>query len=971
MADPPSGTVTFLFTDIEGSTARWERDRAAMREAVARQLTILQSLITAHHGVLYKTIGDGTQAAFGTAEDALRAALASQRALLAEEWGEIGPLTVRMALHTGEAAPDDRGDYLAASLNRLARLLSTGYGGQILLSQTVQQLTRGGLPAGTELRDLGEHRLRDLLEPERVYQLVHPDLPGDFPPLSSLDARPQNLPCQPTPFLGREQQVAEVADLLRRGDTQLVTLIGPGGTGKTRLALQAAAELLEDFVDGVYFVDLAPLMDPKLVPGAIAAALSVREEGGSQIHERLRDVLRPKTLLLVLDNFERLTKAGHFVSALLAACPGLHVLATSRVPLHVRAERHYPVPPLTLPESVESSDAGAIARSEAVQLFVERAQAARPDFALTPGNAPVVAEIVRRLDGLPLAIELAAARIRLLPPAALLERLERRLTLLTGGPQDAPARQRTLRDEINWSYDLLAADEQDLFRRLAAFVGGFTLAAAEAVAGRDGELDVFAGLASLVDSSLVRQADHDREPRFAMLETIREYGLEQLDAMRDAATVRRAHADFFLKLAEEAEQVLTGPEQVFWLDTLGAEHDNLRAALSTSVDGQDLDTARRLAGALYRFWRVRGHLSEGRAWLERLLPGSEDASPSVRARLLDGAGLLAAAQGDRARAEAMHGAAAPLWAGMGERSAEARSLAYLGQAADAQGDHDRAVGLHERAVALFREAGDDQGAAASLGDLGAVAYDRGDLDRAEELHQESLRLLRSLGDERGVAIGLMSLGLVALAREDHAHALALGEEAAALWRALGDDQALALTLGNVGFAVEHLGQAERAEALHGDALSLLEAVGDRQGAAWARCNLGRLAVSTGDDERAGTLLAAGLSTAQELDDLTTIAECLEGFAALASVRGPGTTATRLFGAADMLRESAGTPLQAPFRATLDRHVADARAAIGEGAFAAAWATGRALPLAGAISEALAMAKQHAHRPDRTRKAIGD
>jgi class 3 adenylate cyclase len=462
MPDLPTGTVTFLFTDIEGSTALWERDRQAMREAVARHVAILQSLIAAHHGVLYKTVGDGTQVAFTSAEEALRAALASQRALLAEDGGELGPLRVRMALHAGEATPDARGDYLSAPLNRLARLLSIGSGGQILLSQTVQQLSRGALPAGTELRDLGEHRLRDLLEPERVYQLLHPDLPAEFPPLESLENRPNNLPLQPTPFLGREREVSEVMERLGRPDVRLLTLTGPGGTGKTRLALQAAAELLDDFADGVYFVDLAPLIDPALVPQAIAAALGVRAEGSRQADERLQDVLAPKTLLLVLDNFERLTDAALVVSALLAACPGLHVLATSRVPLHVRSERHYPVPPLTLPESADSADAGAIARSEAVQLFVERAQAARPDFALTPGNAPAVAEIVRRLDGLPLAIELAAARIRLLPPAALLERLESRLTLLTGGPQDAPARQRTLRDEITWSYDLLRRDHLEL-----------------------------------------------------------------------------------------------------------------------------------------------------------------------------------------------------------------------------------------------------------------------------------------------------------------------------------------------------------------------------------------------------------------------------------------------------------------------------------------------------------------------------
>ena len=474
MPELPHGTVTFLFTDIEGSTALWEQNRQAMASAVARHIALLDAAIQAHGGVHFKTVGDAVQAAFSTAPQAVAAAVDAQRTLLAEDWDSVGGLPVRMALHAGEATPDERGDYLAAPLNRLSRLLSSGYGSQILLSQTVQQLTRGTLPAAVELRDLGEHLLRDLLVSERIYQLLHPALPADFPPLKSLDARPHNLPLQPTPFIGRDRETGEIVALLRRDDVQLVTLIGPGGTGKTRLALQAAAELLEDFADGVYFVDLAPLIDAELVPGAIAAALDVREEGRTQVHERLREVLALQTLLLVLDNFERLTKAAIVVSQLLVACPGLKVLATSRVPLHVRAERHYPVPPLALPDPMASSDTGAIASSEAVQLFVERAQAASPAFALTSGTASVVAEIVRRLDGLPLAIELAAARIRLLPPAALLVRLESRLTVLTGGPRDAPVRQRTLRDAIAWSYDLLKSNDQVLFRRCAAFAGGCT-----------------------------------------------------------------------------------------------------------------------------------------------------------------------------------------------------------------------------------------------------------------------------------------------------------------------------------------------------------------------------------------------------------------------------------------------------------------------------------------------------------------
>jgi predicted ATPase/class 3 adenylate cyclase len=764
MADLPRGTVTFLFTDIEGSTAIWERDREAMATAVARHLALLDAAISAHGGVHFKTVGDGVQATFPTAPQAVAAAFEAQRALCAEDWRGVGELRVRMALHAGEAEPDALGDFLTAPLNRLSRLLSAGHGGQILLSQTVQQLSRAALPAGNELRDLGEHRLRDLLEPERIFQLLHPELPDRFPTLKTLESRPNNLPLQPTPFLGREREVSEVVERLGRPDVRLLTLTGPGGTGKTRLALQAAAELLEDFANGVFFVDLAPLIDPDLVPGAIAAVLGVREEGGRRVHERLRDVLSPQTLLLVLDNFERLTKAAIVVSELLIACPGLKVLATSRVPLHVRAEQLYPVPPLTLPGPAESSDAGAIAHSEAVQLFVERAQAARPDFALTVPHAPVVAEIVRRLDGLPLAIELAAARVRLLPPAALLKRLESRLSVLTGGPRDAPVRQRTLRDEIAWSYGLLSNDEQALFRRLAAFVGGCTLAAAEAVAGRDGDLDVFAGLGSLVDSSLVRQDEHDGEPRFTMLETIREYGLERLTESGEEPAVRKSLAAYFLALAQAAEPELTGPTQFTWLAQLETEHSNLRAVLEWTLE-HDAETALRLAGALGRFWRYRAYFTEGRSWLERALAEGPAGMTQDRAKALHGAGVLARQQSD----------------------------------------YRQAAVLLDEALAHYRELGDEHGVADALDGLGNVALGQGDLERAEKLFEEVLRLWRSQEDTNGIARALDDLGSVAQSRGELERAMALKEQSLGLYRKLQDEWNVARLLNNLGYTASEAG----------------------------------------------------------------------------------------------------------------------------------------------------------------------
>jgi predicted ATPase/class 3 adenylate cyclase len=758
MPDLPSGTVTFLFTDIAGSTERWERDRFAMAEAVARHLALLDAAIQVHGGVHFKTVGDAVQAAFATAPAAVAAALAAQRALLAEDWGEIGPLRVRMAVHAGEAVPDERGDYLASPLNRLSQLLAAGHGGQILLSPAVQLLARDALPVGAELRDLGAHHLRALLEPLRVYQLLHPGLPVEFPALRSLDARSHNLPLQPTPFLGRERETAEIVAVLRAPDTHLLTLAGPGGTGKTRLALQAAADLLEDFADGVFFVPLAPLSDPELVPSAIARTLGIREQGDQPLWERIRHELATKQLLLILDSVEHLVEAAPAVGELLAACPRLKVLATSRLPLRLRAEHEYPVLPLGLPPRHAASPE-AILCFEAVRLFVERAQTVKPGFILTPETAVAVAEIVRRLDGLPLAIELAAARVRILPPATLLARLEKRLPLLTGGPRDAPARQQTLRDAIAWSHDLLTPAEQTLYQRLAVFAGGAALEAVEAVVNLEGQLDVLAGLDRLVEHSLLRSAEGvDGEPRFTMLETIREYGLERLEESGEAEATRRAHTDFFLALVEQAEPELTRPEQLTWLERLETEHDNLRAALSRALVC-DAQIALRLAVGLGWFWYFRGYFREGRAWLDCTLAVSRDPGP-LHVGALAAAGRLARHLGEYEGAIALLEQSLELARTVQDRRAEAIALFELGALAGlAEGDAAREVALTEASLAVWRELGDAWGTAQTLNNLGYEAYLQGDLDGAVSLLDEGVTLARAAGDRLVLGYILDSRGV--------------------------------------------------------------------------------------------------------------------------------------------------------------------------------------------------------------------
>lgn len=626
MPDLPRGTVTFLFTDIEGSTVLWERDRRAMAQVVARQLTLLREAVVHQGGILFKVVGDATQSAFPTAPAALAAALGAQQALLAEPWpAAIGDLRVRMALHTTEAQPDAQGDYLASGLNRLSRLLNAGHGGQILLSLAAQELVCDALPADTEVRDLGAHPLRDLTRPERIFQLVHPALLGDFPPLRTLATRPNNLPLQSTPFIGHVKDIARLTALLQRDDVRVVTITGPGGVGKTRTAMQVAAYLLDAFPDGVWFVDLSALVDPALVPSAILAVLGARDDVGDP-GERLVRVLAGKHVLLVLDNVEQIVSAAVVIGALLAGAAELKILATSRAPVHVYGEQEFPITPLPLPDLTHLPAPEALSQYDAVRLFIDRVKAVKPDFVITDQNAPAVAEICARLDGLPLAIELAAARVKVLPPQALLIRFERRLPLLTGGARTLPLRQQTMRDTVTWSYDLLAPDEQILFRRLGVFVGGCTLEAAEVVAG-EGGLDVFTGLAALVDASLLQQDEVGGEPRFRMLETIREFAQEQLTAQGEEAATRADHATYFSTFAEQINvaQEHEGDDSSQTLERFQTDYANFEAALTHLEAVGQVEPLLTMISALHGFWLTRGLARHALPRVERALARADDA----------------------------------------------------------------------------------------------------------------------------------------------------------------------------------------------------------------------------------------------------------------------------------------------------------------------------------------------------------
>jgi predicted ATPase/class 3 adenylate cyclase len=916
VANSPTGTLTFLFTDIEGSTKLWEHDAPAMQVALTRHDEILKGAIEERGGYVFKTVGDAFCCAFWTATEALDAALEIQRTLCDEEWQETDPFRVRMALHTGAAQERD-GDYFGRPVNRVARLLSAAHGGQVLLSLPAQELVRDQLPRGTTLRDLGEHRLKDLFRPERVFQLLAPELPSEFPPLRTLDSYRNNLPLQPTPLIGREKEVSEVCDLLRGEETRLLTLTGPGGIGKTRLALQTAADLLDDLPDGAFFAQLATLTEAELFLPAVAETLGVRETGEIPLDESLKDYLSERRLLLVLDNFEQVLEAAPTVTELLAVAQGLKVLATSRTPLRLYGEHEYAVPPLSVPDVKHLPDLESLSQYEAVRLFIERAKSAKVDFEVTDESAPAVAEICVRLDGLPLAIELAAARIKMLPPQAMLQRLGSRLKLLTGGARDLPERQRTLRAAIEWSHALLDEGEQLLFGRLAVFSGGRTLEAIEAICDADGDLpmDAFEGVSSLLDKSLLRQEEGPNgEPRFVMLETVHEFAREKLGQSAEEQEIKRVHAEYFLTLAEEAKPELKGSNQLEWLERLETEHDNMRAALTWALERKKVEVALRLGGDLSWFWSVRGYYIEGRRWLEEALAIDGRGSPAVRAMALAGAGVLAFDQGelDRAKEACEEGLELLAHEGREAREAKLNLLALLGWVAWHREELGQAQQLFEEELALSREMRDIWWLANSLQGLATVSHTRRDSERATELYEESMDLFREHGDKHSLAYCMNNLAMVVYSQGDLGRAAQLTEEAVALFRELGARGDVALGL----------------------------------------CNMGWIALLRDDLGRAADIYRESLSLSWDAGMTLVVQGGLEGLACLAAARVEAERAALLWAAAQALHETKNIPRDPDFLAEADARILHVGTGMGEEAWEEAWRKGRTMPLEEAVSYAL-------------------
>jgi predicted ATPase/class 3 adenylate cyclase len=954
MQSHPTGTVTLLFTDIEGSTNLLQRLGGEQYATVlAKQRDLLRRVFHAFDGHEVDTQGDAFFVAFARATDAVSAAVAAQRALFTHTWPDGVTVRVRMGLHIGEPVLATEG-YVGLDVHHASRIMSAAHGGQVLLSQATRELVVQALPEAVALLDLGEHRLKDLQRASHLFQLDIAGLPAGFPPLKTLDASPNNLPIQPTPLIGRETEVAAVAALLRREEVRLLTLTGPGGTGKTRLALQVAAELSDHFAHGVYFVDLAPLNDPALVVPTITQVLDVQERADQSLLELLKASLREKHLLLLLDNFEQVVSAALQVADLLAACPKLKVLVTSRMALHIRAEQEFTVPPLALPDPKHLPDLVVLSQYEAVALFIQRARAVKQDFQVTNATAPAVAEICVRLDGLPLAIELAAARSKLFPPQALLDRLGQRLIVLTSGALDAPERQQTLRKTIQWSYDLLAAQEQRLFRLLSVFVGGCTLEAVEAVCAELGNAipSVLDGVASLIDKNLLQQTTQEGEiPRLMMLETIREYALEALVESVEMVTIQAAHTAYYLRLSEEADVWLWGPQLFVWLERLEREHENLRAALAWSleqVQGEEAEqrkeVALRFGGALHRFWFSHGHISEGRTFLEQALATSVGVATASRAKALVVAADLATDVGDYERVEALAEESLMLSRAVGDELGIARALSMLGRYANIRCEFARAYALLEESVLLCQKLGNRWYLAWSLLEMGRTDAVQGEHIKAQAHYEEALSLWRELGDMECVAIMLITLANLLYHYGDLMAARLMCNEAISLSREISSKPGVADSLGLSAEIELSQGNLAAARQLSEEAVTRYREVDNKWGLAWQLSILARVEARLGNYAKARHRYEELLPLVREVDDKELNALILEGLAGVLVVQGEGIRAACLLGAAEFLRQSYGIPLSPADRIVYEQAANDVRTHLGEQAFNVARDQGRSMAL---------------------------
>jgi predicted ATPase/class 3 adenylate cyclase/DNA-binding XRE family transcriptional regulator len=957
LPNPQIHLATFLFTDVEDSAKLWDFAPDKMKVALQRHHVILQEAISSNGGTVFQIVGDAFCAVFPTAPTAISAAVMAQRKLYQEPWDLPFPIRVRMGIHTGEAEPTSTGSPIGGyasnqTLNRVARIFSAGHGGQILLSLVTKELVSDSLPENTELRDMGEHHLKNLTRPEHIFQLSIAGLQSDFPSLNTLGLAHQNLPVQLTSFIGRENEQAEIKKLIATG--RLVTLTGVGGIGKTRLSIQVASALLNDFFQGIWLVELAPLSDSALVTQVILTTLGLTEQSGRSPMRILIDFLQGKRALLILDNCEHLiTACAQLSNDLLKQCPNLKIVATSREPLNITGEAVWQVHTLSVPDRERLSPTNLPLSFESVRLFVERAKMIKSDFALTDQNEMAVAQICQHLDGIPLAIELAAARVRMMTAEEIVSHLENRFDLLKQSQRTAMHHHQTLHATIDWSFDLLAEDERVLFRRLSVFAGGCTLETAEAIcAGRDlGKDDIFYTLSHLVDKSLVNVETRNGSSRFQMLETIREYAREKLFESGESEILYSSHLSFFAGWMEQVDPKLHGPDQIHWLSRIETEYDNLRVALQWAAKN-DVEMGLRLAGALGWFWFARGYPSEGIEQLNALIADDiPQTEPQVTA--LSFKAQLSSLTGDFKTVFNLIEAVLK-----NEDIGSPRQIAWTlrGKAimlAWSGGDTQLAISLAEQAIATFQALGEQWHYGMSLFALGDVyLHAVKDYAMAERVHEKSLEVLRGIGDKFGIAHVLLSLGFNYLRQRNYARALELETEALVLLRELGDKSGIGWTLANLYNLARLQGDYEGARLLAEERLTLWRNVGFDLQVAWAIYDLGRIATLQNNPSIAASHFKESLLFFQQKGSLKERILCLIGPAHLFLAQGKLEHATRLYAAFQNLSESNHIELEPGAREEIQGILKMLRVESEEIRFAEAWVAGKNMSLDEALDLAL-------------------
>jgi predicted ATPase/class 3 adenylate cyclase len=930
--------VAFLQADIEGSTRLWETYPEEMHKALRHYSDLMRNIIENEDGYDITFFGDIFCAVFSNPVNAVQASISAQRVLQTENWGEIGALRVRMAIHYGIVSARD-GEYFGPPLNRCARLLGIGHGGQILLSQAVAYLVENSLPRDVNLHYIGPHSLRDLFQPEHVYQVECPDLPIGFPPLRSIQNLSNNLPKQATSFIGRHKEIDEIIQWLQR--TRLLTLTGTGGSGKTRLALRVAEMLVIEYPDGIWFTDLATLSDSALVLQETATSLGVREEPGRSYLDTLVNYLAPRKLLLLLDNCEHLIDAcAQMVEHLLHTCPHLQILATSREPLKIEGEAVWRTPSLSLPALGAFMTAEHMREYEAVELFLERAKFSNPVFSLTDRNAHLITQLCQRLDGIPLALELAAARTRVLSIEQITQRLDARFDLLTTGSRTALPRQQTLRAAMDWSYGLLSQKEATLLRRVSIFAGGWALEAAEGIC-TDSSLiearDILDLLSALVDKSLVIAEPLVEIPRYHLLETIRQYSLERLRETGDEAEVRRQHRDWYLDFAEEAAKHLRGEDQSAWLQRLETEHGNLRVALEWSLEQENDASALRLASALWGFWQAHGHLRIGSEALENAL-AQGNSSSEIRAGALHGAGVLAWQMGDFDRAQSRLEECLAIRREGKDRQGIADILHNMGMVAFRR-DPAYSRPLFEESLIIREEIKDELGIADSRVWLGHVALVAGDFVTAYVHYETSRTIYRRHKDLTNLASAQHGLALTAQNQGQYAEARALYQLNLTVFRELGNLSSIAATLCNLGNIAREEGDNAAALPLLTECITLNRDLGDRFALAGALCNLGAISINLGNIETAYNYLEESLVLYREIGSPENVVAVWTECAHLALAQGDALRAAHLIGAIERALEY-GAYLDLVDRRDFDRATASASATLDVSEFDVARAEGR-------------------------------